>query len=255
MVRCGRQFNRWGDRGRSAALGRPASPLASLIADNPSLPWSGFKPQVPGVNETQPAMARYVFALRPIEASENTFRMARDDATTGPHRQPGGMAHRSPGTRGMTDSITVDLAGRRVLVVEDEALVSMLLEDMLEDLGCEVLGPLMRVGDALAYVADSGSRIDVAILDVNSWPASAASASPRRCAAPERRWCSHRPAMTIRGIDEGLARDRPIPAQALPGQPAARERCGRRCARPRGSSWHLLARDGLETDLTLRLAL
>ena len=32
------------------------------------------------------------------------------------------------------------LSGRRVLVVEDEMLVSMLLEDMLEHLGCEVLG-------------------------------------------------------------------------------------------------------------------
>jgi CheY-like chemotaxis protein len=71
------------------------------------------------------------------------------------------------GTQGMTIPSTTDLSGCRVLVVEDEALVSMLLEDMLEDFGCEVLGPLMRVSDALAFVADPNARVDVAILDVN----------------------------------------------------------------------------------------
>ncbi|MDP3175345.1 MAG: response regulator, partial [Phenylobacterium sp.] len=34
-----------------------------------------------------------------------------------------------------------DLAGLRVLVVEDEMIVSMLIEDMLGDLGCTVVGP------------------------------------------------------------------------------------------------------------------
>jgi CheY-like chemotaxis protein len=67
----------------------------------------------------------------------------------------------------MSDSATVKLDGRRVLVVEDEALVSMLLEDMLDDLGCRVLGPMMRVREALAFVAKSVAEIDVAILDVN----------------------------------------------------------------------------------------
>jgi CheY-like chemotaxis protein len=67
----------------------------------------------------------------------------------------------------MTFSPAADLARRRVLVVEDEALVSMLLEDMLEDLGCQVLGPLTRVDEALAFIAENGQQIDVAILDVN----------------------------------------------------------------------------------------
>ena len=67
----------------------------------------------------------------------------------------------------MTIPPRTTLTGCRVLVVEDEALVSMLLEDMLEDLGCEVLGPLMRVSDALEFVADPDSRIELAILDVN----------------------------------------------------------------------------------------
>ena len=38
-------------------------------------------------------------------------------------------------------SETADLTGLKVLVVEDEMLVSMLVEDMLTDLGCTVVGP------------------------------------------------------------------------------------------------------------------
>ena len=67
----------------------------------------------------------------------------------------------------MAASDSPDLSGRRVLVVEDEALVSMLLEDMLMDLGCLVLGPVMRIRDALDFIAESGAEIDIAILDVN----------------------------------------------------------------------------------------
>jgi CheY-like chemotaxis protein len=57
------------------------------------------------------------------------------------------------------------LAGKRVLVVEDEALVSMLLEDMLADLGCAVVGPAGCVAEALAVVART-EAIDVALLDL-----------------------------------------------------------------------------------------
>ena len=66
----------------------------------------------------------------------------------------------------MTKSADIDLTGQRVLVVEDEALVAMLLEDMLGDLGCNVMGPAMRVREALDLV-ESGAPIDVAILDMN----------------------------------------------------------------------------------------
>ena len=37
------------------------------------------------------------------------------------------------------------LSGRTVLVVEDEMLVAWLLEDMLVDLGCVVIGPAAKV--------------------------------------------------------------------------------------------------------------
>lgn len=58
------------------------------------------------------------------------------------------------------------LKGRRVLVVEDEALVAMLLETMLEDLGCEPVGPIGTIDDALAAIG-RGEPLDVALLDVN----------------------------------------------------------------------------------------
>lgn len=55
--------------------------------------------------------------------------------------------------------------GSRVLVIEDEALVGMLLEDMLQDLGCASVELVSRFDEGLK-AADSGD-FDVAVLDVN----------------------------------------------------------------------------------------
>jgi DNA-binding response OmpR family regulator len=52
-----------------------------------------------------------------------------------------------------------------VLIVEDEALITMLFEDILEDLACKVVGPAMNVRQALELA--QSAEIDVAILDVN----------------------------------------------------------------------------------------
>ena len=57
------------------------------------------------------------------------------------------------------------LSGRRVLVVEDEIIVSWLLQDMLADLGCEVVGPAARVDQALAII--EAEAIDAVLLDLN----------------------------------------------------------------------------------------
>ena len=56
-------------------------------------------------------------------------------------------------------------AGRRVLVVEDEALVAMLLETILEDMGCVAVGPAATVDEGLRMAADEA--VDAALLDVN----------------------------------------------------------------------------------------
>lgn len=57
------------------------------------------------------------------------------------------------------------LKGLRLLVVEDEALVAMLIEDILLDLDCVVVGPVGTVAQALALLRQE--EIDGALLDVN----------------------------------------------------------------------------------------
>ena len=65
-------------------------------------------------------------------------------------------------------------APTRILIVEDEPLIAMMLEDYLESLGKELVGTADAVAPALELVAAGG--IDAAILDVNlrggerSWP-------------------------------------------------------------------------------------
>jgi len=56
-------------------------------------------------------------------------------------------------------------AARSVLIVEDESLISMMLEDFLESLGYLVAGTCETVGDALERVEQGD--FDVAIVDVN----------------------------------------------------------------------------------------
>jgi CheY-like chemotaxis protein len=54
---------------------------------------------------------------------------------------------------------------RRILVVEDEPIVAIALQDMLEDVGYEVVGPAFRLAAALTLA--QSEAIDAAILDVN----------------------------------------------------------------------------------------
>jgi len=57
------------------------------------------------------------------------------------------------------------LAGRRLLMVEDEVLVGMMAKRILEDLGATVLGPFGGLADGLA--AARSERFDGALLDFN----------------------------------------------------------------------------------------
>jgi CheY-like chemotaxis protein len=56
-------------------------------------------------------------------------------------------------------------AQRRVLVVEDEYLIRMLLEDMLDDLGYGVAAAVGSMAEARDFAANG--EFNVAILDVN----------------------------------------------------------------------------------------
>jgi CheY-like chemotaxis protein len=67
---------------------------------------------------------------------------------------------------GAQDGMVGRLTGKRVLVVEDEALVALDLQFALEDEGAEVIGPALSLSDALDLVAREPD-IDGAILDVD----------------------------------------------------------------------------------------
>lgn len=53
----------------------------------------------------------------------------------------------------------------RILVVDDEPLISMLVENWLTELGCEVVGPARSVQEGLDIAGSA--ELDGAILDVN----------------------------------------------------------------------------------------
>ena len=50
-----------------------------------------------------------------------------------------------------------NLAGRRILIVEDEMLIAMALENLLRQNGCEVVGPARSV-ECTRRSATSSSR-------------------------------------------------------------------------------------------------
>ncbi len=59
----------------------------------------------------------------------------------------------------------MSLAGIRVFVVEDEALVLLSLLDMLEDMGCTVAASAQGIADALRKASDLS--FDIGLLDVS----------------------------------------------------------------------------------------
>ena len=58
----------------------------------------------------------------------------------------------------------------RVLVVEDEGLVAMMLEDLLDDMGCEVAGSLASVAQAMAWLDGGGSWLERLVCPVAATP-------------------------------------------------------------------------------------
>ena len=57
------------------------------------------------------------------------------------------------------------LAGKRILVVEDESLVAMMIDDLLTDRGAIVVGPVGTLEGALDLARSQ--TVDAALLDVN----------------------------------------------------------------------------------------
>jgi two-component sensor histidine kinase len=63
-----------------------------------------------------------------------------------------------------SDGDSSSLAGRRILLVEDEPLIGLMMTTILTDLGVEVTGPIGSVADA--FIA-ANNHFDAAVLDVN----------------------------------------------------------------------------------------
>jgi PAS domain S-box-containing protein len=82
-------------------------------------------------------------------------------AKEGAEKKVAGAA--SPGKVGVVKSKS--LMADRVLLVEDEALIGMMMKNMLTELGLSVVGPYARMADALSAARDES--FDAAILDVN----------------------------------------------------------------------------------------
>ena len=57
------------------------------------------------------------------------------------------------------------LAGKRILVIEDEAIIAAMVEDMLTELGATVIGPASSIKTGLLLA--NSSPLDAAVLDVN----------------------------------------------------------------------------------------
>lgn len=57
------------------------------------------------------------------------------------------------------------LSGKRVLVLEDEAMIAAMVEEMLTDLGAVVIGPVGTIERGLSLANEE--QLDAALLDVN----------------------------------------------------------------------------------------
>lgn len=63
------------------------------------------------------------------------------------------------------NTASIALSGTRVFLAEDEPLLLWALEEVLADLGCDVVGTATRVTEALVFAATHS--FDVAVLDGN----------------------------------------------------------------------------------------
>jgi two-component sensor histidine kinase/DNA-binding response OmpR family regulator len=76
-----------------------------------------------------------------------------------------GVVGRPPAVEKSAGAASTQVDGNRLLLIEDEALVGMMMKDTLNELGFDVIGPYSTVAAATAAIFDED--FNAAILDVN----------------------------------------------------------------------------------------
>jgi two-component sensor histidine kinase len=123
-------------------------------------------------------------------------------------------------------SAPVLLAGKRVLIVEDEALIAMSLADVVAELGCELAGTAATPEDGLAMLRQGD--IDLAILD---WNLAGQSSRGRRSPL------SIAPAIPTRSATLWKSGPRPRSYPSRPAPIRLARRCGARCRGATATRW------------------
>ena len=75
------------------------------------------------------------------------------------------MSSRESFIEASTGSLGAELKGKRILVVEDSPVVGPFTVDILDELGCEVIGPAPNMAAARSLVESGG--FDAALMDVH----------------------------------------------------------------------------------------
>src|SRR5436190_20045013 len=121
----------------------------------------GFGIRVIGASIERQLDGKAGFHWRP-EGLHCTLSIPRGDRIDTPARHGG--AHRSVGEDKPGLPLRLE-TGNRILLVEDEILVAMMMKDIFTELGFSVLGPFSRLSEAM--VAAVHEEIDAGIIDIN----------------------------------------------------------------------------------------
>ena len=173
-VRTGGDNSRSGDRAAGHGLSRTGDQCAqiwiavgSVRADRDQLgderEWSALD-RMGGNRRSGHQHAR---AARLRDQVGDRVRAAATEWYGSNHLRPGGAAlpHVDTIAAIRADRGRAMIAGKRILVMEDEYMIGSMVCDMLEDAGAEPVGPIGQVAEGLAIV--DGGGIDAAVIDWN----------------------------------------------------------------------------------------
>jgi two-component sensor histidine kinase/CheY-like chemotaxis protein len=145
-LQAGNLVLQWAESG-----GPPASPPES----------PGFGIRVIGASIERQLDGKVAFHWRP-EGLHCTLSVPHAEVIDAPARHTG--VHRAFAEEKQGLPLRLE-SGNRILLVEDEILVAMMMKDILSELGFSVLGPFSRLAEAMIAAVHEG--IDAGIIDIN----------------------------------------------------------------------------------------